>query len=766
MFCGKILTFRFYFQNAVTKLKDLKAKEANTKEIFGTVMEFLADLPKFKAKHLVETVEFCEELIRDQESSFIAWKDILPPTVVAINELPQISVNGISMAGGEYRQKIILSLTTLKWNKQIVIPLAEMFRELVITKEEREKVMKKLCEALPKITPAEVPSLAYQLFSLCKNPTLLLMPILNLQRYFNTFHYQKVYDDVQSNTTDFDEADIHSDKEMRNFEETVLYHLNNITEFSMTEKEIVATFRALAATPNYILTPFVTTAILTISKINRQIDMNRLSTSLSLSFLRSVIKNAEKEKEMASESAWCRSTFNRNFINIEKLFEILFEQSKVGMDVVTPGFVGLLFILLKSKNQSTLNTLAVSLLQQFLRKRPQFGRGIVKHLLEFLMANYEAPQLAECMNNLSLTSTLAVSECMDGLKNLMDFLLMIPGLQAMRIVSFIYPLIRISYVTRDYLIDTLRKAMFSHDEWTRTFGIYGFCTLLKHLKNSNSRRIGSSNVGLMSQISISGFSMMSQSTLGNRGNPNRDFDMLTMEILGILRKVFDEGVQMKEILYDTLLRAVDQNTQLAPHVLFFIDFHFRNYFEMDQLNFTIKFREFIAESEDKIEVWDNLGALIYFVGFCVVTCDKFELQYDTVILKDLLESLINRIADVTLESLGVSGPASPLNIAIGTHFVQCLEGVMAYCALASTPSNQYIGKIGKIFEHYEKCNKTLKDMWESVKKSAGKRGKKGNMTKTTMITQQMSQLPQFSSGKRSNIWDFATLERFLIVIYE
>uniref|UniRef100_A0A1B0GNT2 Uncharacterized protein n=1 Tax=Phlebotomus papatasi TaxID=29031 RepID=A0A1B0GNT2_PHLPP len=212
----------------ITKLKDLKAKEANTKEIFSTVMEFLADLPKLKAKHLVETVEFCEELIRDQESSFIAWKDIMPPTVVAINELPEINVNGISMAGGEYRQKIILSLTTLKWNKQIVIPLAEMFRELVITKEEREKVMKKLCESLPKITPAEIPSLAYQLFSLCKNPTLLLMPILNLQRYFNIFHYQKAYEDVQSNTTDFDEAEIHSDKEMRNFEETVLYHLNNI----------------------------------------------------------------------------------------------------------------------------------------------------------------------------------------------------------------------------------------------------------------------------------------------------------------------------------------------------------------------------------------------------------------------------------------------------------------------------------------------------------------------------------------------------------
>ncbi|XP_059610608.1 Fanconi anemia group I protein [Phlebotomus argentipes] len=752
------------FKMLMTRLQGLKEKEANNNEICGVVMEFLRDLPKFEKESLVETVEFCEELIRDQTSSFTVWKDLIPPTVSLISKLPKITVNEIAMTGPEYRSKIFLGWTTLRWPKGVVISLAEMFRDMAMTKEERETVMKKLCDALPAITPSEIPSMAYQLFSLSKSPTLLIMPILSLQKYFNSFFYQKMYEDLESNTTSCDSVEEHSDKEMRNFEETVLYHLSGVTEFSMTEREIVASFRALSATPYYILTPFVTTAVLTISKTNRQIDMKRLSQSLALQFLRSVIKNAQKEKQMASESLWCRNTFNRNFVNVERLFEILFEQSKVGMDVVTPGFVGLLFTLLKAKNQPDLNSMAINLLQQFLRKRQQFGRGIVKDLLEFLLANYEAPQLAECMNNLSLTSTLAVSECIDGLKNLMDFLLMIPGHHAMRIVTFIYPLIRISYVTRDYLIDTLRKAMFSNDESTRTFGIYGFGTLLKHMKNSNCRRAGASNVGVMSQVSISGFSMMSQSTLGSRGNPNRDFDMLTMEILGILRKVFDESVQMKEISYDTLLRAVDQNTQLAPHILFFIDYHFRNYFEVDQLSFVIKFKEFVHEHETQVEVWDNLGALIYFVGFCVFTCDKYEMQYDTQILKKLLEDVINRIVDVSLESIGISGSVSSFSLAVGQQFLHCLEGVMAYCALASTPSNHYLDKIGKVFEHYEKCRKSLKEKWESVKKP-GKKGKSLSVTKISFISQ-LSQVPKFHPDKTTCIWDFATLERFLIIIYE
>ncbi|GAB0097377.1 Fanconi anemia group I protein [Sergentomyia squamirostris] len=756
------------FQDLISKLKCLKETDADTLDIHSAVREFQAELPKLKPMLLVESVEFCEELIRDQESPFIVWKDLLPQTVENIIKLPNITVNGILLSGGEYRRKILDSLTTLKWKKEIVIPLAEMFREMRLIKEERETVTRKLCDALPSVVPSEVPSLAYQLFSLCKDPNLLIMPILSLQKYFNTFFYQKLFNDLHSNTTDYDGIEMHSDKEMSNFEETVLYHLNNMTVYSMTEMEIVTAFRVLSGTPNYILTPFVTTALLTVTNINRHIDMNRLSLSKVLPFFRSVIKNAEKEKQMAKESSWCRSTFNRDFVNIEKLFEILFEQSQIGMDVVTPGFVGLLFILLKSKNQPDLHILAINLLQKFLKKRQHFGRGIVKHLLDFLLANFDAPQLTECMNTLSVTSKLAVSECLDSLKNVLDFLLTIPGLQAMRIVSFFFPLIPVSYLTRDYLIDTLRKAMFSNNEWTRTFGIYGFCKLLRHLKNSNSRRIGTSigGTGIMTQVSISGFSMMSQSTLGNKSNPFRDFDMLSMEILGILRKVFDESVQMKVVLYETLLKAVDQNYILAPHVLFFIDYHFKNYFEIDQLTFKIKFSDFIMETDGKIEIWDNLGHLIYFVGFCVLKCEKYEQNYDTKIMKDLLESLINRIGNVTLDSLEITGSPCPHSMTIGTHFLYCLEGVMAYCALAATPNNQYLDKIEAIFDNYQKCSKTLKEMWENIKKLTSKKGKKANATKSAIMTQQMTQIPQFAPGKRVNIWDLATIERFLIVIYE
>ena len=68
-------------------------------------------------------------------------------------------------------------------------------------------------------------------------------------------------------------------------------------------------------------------------------------------------------------------------------------------------------------------------------------------------------------------------------------------------------------------------------------GVFGFCSLLKQLKNNNSRRsIMGSGGGNYTQLTISGMSLLSQAVYGSQNNPNVHFDMLTLEIMGMLRK--------------------------------------------------------------------------------------------------------------------------------------------------------------------------------------------------------------------------------------
>lgn len=81
--------------------------------------------------------------------------------------------------------------------------------------------------------------------------------------------------------------------------------------------------------------------------------------------------------------------------------------------------------------------------------------------------------------------------------------------------------------------------------------VYGFCMILKQLNNSNSQRSQLNASGMCTQHSISGFSLMSQATLGNRANPQRHFDMLTLEIIGVLRSCFNQSLDIKITLYES-----------------------------------------------------------------------------------------------------------------------------------------------------------------------------------------------------------------------
>lgn len=368
------------------------------------------------------------------------------------------------------------------------------------------------------------------------------MPVLYFQKYFNKNYYTREYDNLDSNTTHCDSIGPHSGQELQQIQETVLYHLSRSTEFKLNERDVVTVFRNLANTPHYLLTPFMMSTLLALSKVNRQPDMVRLSSSAILPFLRKVIQNNEHEKAMARNSLWCRQTFNRNTVDIDNMVSILIDQSITGLEVVTPGVVALAFTLLKAKRQPDLNSLGITFLHKFLKQRFIFGQGILRQLSELLFAHQECPQFSECLNTLTLTCTLTVAECTATVQSILEFLLLIPGLHAMRLISFVYPLIKMSPVIRDTLIEVLSKAMAQTDPQVRRFGVYGFCLLLKNLRNNNARRAvaGGGSVTChnlsFTQGNISGFSLMSQSTLGNRDNPHRHFDMLALEIIGILRK--------------------------------------------------------------------------------------------------------------------------------------------------------------------------------------------------------------------------------------
>ncbi|XP_055593420.1 Fanconi anemia group I protein-like [Uranotaenia lowii] len=766
------------FQVSLAVLHHLNKKEFPTKTVFDIVSRLVLELPKFSAEQLVETMEYCVDSIRAGDPKCLGWKDIFPDVLKLLQEqVGKFSANGFILTGEEYRKKVLDDLLKMKIHNGILTPYTAMFREVTLSRDETGLVVGKVCDAIRGLEPLEIPTLAFQLFHLClKYPNLLVLPIYSLQKYFHKHYYKKMLSNEGGDSTDFDSIEPLSDKEVREAEETVLYHLSNVSEFRLDESQVVAMFKTFQNMPEFLLTPFVLSALVAMSKINRTPDTTKVVSSQVMTFLVRLINENELEKELCRRSAWCRGRIEAGSVpDVERILSILTEHSQEGMEVVTPGVIHLAFGLLIAKKQPKLHMLAIAFLQNFVKKRFIFGTGIVAKLKQYLFADLEAVQFSECLITLSLTSTLTLSECNSSMNYILEYLLLIDGLHSMRIMTFIFPLIRISHRIRDAFIDVLRKAMHRSETNTRMMGVFGFCALLKQLKNNNSRRtVLSASFGNMTQLSISGMSLMSQSTLGRADNPDLHFDMLALEILGVLRGCFTQSLEIRELLYESLGRAVEFNAKLLPHVLQFIDWHFCGYFSESldgdlEIDFERCVRYKADASEDlsggaeqslqQLEVFDNIGKLATFMVQCLVLCDQHDVQHDNDTVRKLLKDIVQRIDTISLDKLGIIGTLDPKTVIIGSHYLNVVEAGMSYCIWTAKTDNDQLKNLLKLFRHHQSS-------YEKIKKMEPKKGGKKSNNETIAPTAGGTHSAKAMSFKPENVWDLSTTERLLKIVFD
>lgn len=144
------------------------------------------------------------ESIRAGDPKCIGWKDLLPEVMNLLSKMSIVSANDVKMAGSEYRYNVVSNLSGMRWPKGILTPIASMFTEMPITKEERVSILGKLCLSMQSLNAAEVGPLAFQLFTLSNVAQLITIPIIGFQKYFHKNYYKQVYSDLASESTDLD----------------------------------------------------------------------------------------------------------------------------------------------------------------------------------------------------------------------------------------------------------------------------------------------------------------------------------------------------------------------------------------------------------------------------------------------------------------------------------------------------------------------------------------------------------------------------------
>lgn len=205
-----------------------------------------------------------------------------------------------------------------------------------------------------------------------------------------------------------------------------MYHLSKSTQYTIAEKDIVNYLRGLAATPQYILTPFMVSVLVTMCDVNRYPGITLLASSQILPFLRNVVRNNEKDRNICQQSKWCRDALYRDTIDMTRILEVLVDNSKDDKnDTFTYGIVQLAFVLLKTPNSRELHLLAIHFLQTFLEKRFIFGPGIFKQLVDFLFADQESLQICDSLIHLSRNNWLMMSECIETMQYILDYFLLV-----------------------------------------------------------------------------------------------------------------------------------------------------------------------------------------------------------------------------------------------------------------------------------------------------------------------------------------------------
>lgn len=133
-----------------------------------------------------------------------------------------------------------------------------------------------------------------------------------------------------------------------------------------------------------------------------------------------------------------------------------------------------------------------------------------------------------------------------------------------------------------------------------------------------------------------------------------------------------------------------------------------------------------TNNENEIEVCDNLGKLTNFVVFCVINCDKHELNFDTSVLRELFSTLMGKVCMKDLEQLdivsywenSIIGSELHVHFQVGTvtqkmnqtalQFVGLLEALMNYALWTSTSDNNNVKLLHSLFKHHQKLCTEMK----------------------------------------------------------
>ncbi|KAI9263424.1 FANCI solenoid 4-domain-containing protein [Phascolomyces articulosus] len=457
---------------------------------------------------------------------------------------------------------IIDKLLIASWHPASAISIASVFNEMELSTVQLQKVCKRMVKQLAELDVEETPPFIYQL---------LLLSRKGMKREIITSicHHFIVLKEYAT-----DNVDVPS---FRRMEGTVMLHMSfAIKQDQDLGKELI---KYVKNDKSHALETFPIACLLSAARIHRLEDM-------IFDLLRSTVISIYKDNEKLKQCGWI-SKFSR--IDGNRLQQVMMEivkNSEHGWDQIIQPLTQLAMLLIDfassqgfaanrpfsassgmappapiiiNNNKQSPMDHVISLGKEILIKIFELHKMVRPEILEQITARIVSHS-PSTMHFLDILETIiaqdyfAIEPYIINLRDTLDYLSLLPYATAERLFRAVQPVASRNNQFRDGLMLILRKSMFAKDLNGRMVSVNGFLALLSDVFSQQNN---------------------------NSSNSSRPSQGVAFEILGLLRRCFNQQSEIRAAAYKGLAR-LSEHREIASDIFEILYSQFQRVYEKDR----------------------------------------------------------------------------------------------------------------------------------------------------------------------------------------
>ncbi|CAG8563078.1 2562_t:CDS:10 [Ambispora leptoticha] len=630
-----------------TKGKDTSC--AFDKGVTDIVNQCINEINNLSEKALIDTTNLLFAILHRKTSIYGKFFSFIPPILAFYESCGIVTIkesidNVREFTGPEYKDYLLMRILRLEWDKDNILSIVTMLQDISLTDEQVELVVDKLLRNIDSIELDEIPPIIYQLLLLSRKGHKRVI-INGVAEYFNKL--AQIFEEDEGSGQKGKEPEASSLSSFVNLsliEGTVIIH---ITFAVKQDQELGAEYiKYVKSGKTMYLTPFNIACLLSIAKIHRFED-----TVLDL--LKNMIKAHLKNREKLENKIWMSKLFpNNDEVSLSNIFQQIIQKTSFGWDQVTQCLMQLAFVLLdaavsplssgkigrRARSNMTANDLMTELAIQILLEMFKIHDMVRAEILNQILSRVVSK--SSSIGNFLALLEIIVKKAPDALMNYLskikeafDYLSYLSVDIADLLLKAVQPIILLDQSFRDGLMLVLRKCMFAKNIEGRQIALKGFIQILMIFTQENDDPMILSNNLTSDSVQV------------------QESKALKLEILGILRRTFNQQADIRLVLHDGLMRVMDLSETLNSDIFEILHTQFQRYFEMEtSLHPILRLDLCIENVAGELSAVEPLGNLIQCISRSVTifsgNCNDGEMSLVTshmLEFKNNLSLLIERI---------------------------------------------------------------------------------------------------------------------------